>query len=98
MKRTAVTTIIRGEGSGNEVIVNGVIDKENARQRDEYQRKLKNLTEKHAREMAKLKEELEFLKWENEELKKHRNELLLQKYTRIPCKRNILSVLVSAIR
>lgn len=98
MNRKAAVTIIRSKGEGVQAVVNGVVDKEMARQREDYQRRLSSLTEKYTREIAKLKEEIAFLTCENTELKQHRNELLVQKYTRIPAKRNILAALVGVIR
>lgn len=97
MKRSESFTIIRSKGRAAQMVANGVIEKENARQREEYQRNIQRLKEQHAREMAQLKLKNEFLEKEIDELKKHRNKLLMQKYCGTPAKRSLVSKVASAI-
>lgn len=78
MIRKAVVTVIRSNGEGAQAVVNGVVDKEMVRLQAQHEQEL----EQYRREIMRLRLENEYLKAELIEVKKHRNELLLQKYAK----------------
>ena len=95
MNRTAAMTVIRTKGNVGQTIVNGVVN-------NEHQRQLKRIKAQHAREIAKLKKEIEFQKWYISDLEQCRRSNLernLKRYKKqlVKGNRTIISKIASVI-
>lgn len=78
MIRRSFVTVIRSKGEVAKAMVDGIMDKEVVRLHAQNEQEVERLK----REIMRLRLENAYLKSELIEVKKHRNDLLLQKYAK----------------
>lgn len=78
MIRRSFVTVIRSKGEVAKAMVDGIMDKEVVRLHAQNEQEVERLK----REIMRLRIENAYLKSELIEVKKHRNDLLLQKYAK----------------